>query len=335
MTIKDIAALAGVSISTVSRVISGKDEKCASKAVRERIWDIVSEHKYVPNPMAKNLRSNASNNAVTGVIYIYYAKNESSVSDSYFDTLCKVVMRECVKNGYVVGKRVKANNLDHFLSTHPNVSKKDGLIILGKHQKTPSRLLKLFGKRIVYVTLNKIDLDYDQIICDGKQAGLLAMSHLYENGHKKIAYIGQEYDEIRFLAYREFLQKNKLNLPSSYVLNCLMTSEGGYNASKIFVKLQDMPTAIFCANDETAIGVLQGLREANLKVPKDVSVISIDNIKNIEMIKPALTDVEIPLGELGAMAVKTLLDRISNGHKLPIILTMPSSLVKRESVSKV
>ena len=81
------------------------------------------------------------------------------------------------------------------------------------------------------------------------------------------------------------------------------------------------------------MGVLKGLKELGISVPRDLSIVSIDNIKNVDITEPPLTDVEIPLKELGQIAVKVLLDRINNGHELSLTVKLPCSLIKRESVA--
>ncbi|MEG1806280.1 MAG: substrate-binding domain-containing protein, partial [Clostridia bacterium] len=201
-----------------------------------------------------------------------------------------------------------------------------------KSDFAPRELLNMFSKRVVYIALNKVHLDYDQVMCDGREATEIAMQHLFDNGHKRIAYVGELTDEIRFVTYKEFLIRKNIEMPREYAIETTMTEKGGLIAAARLLEIQKRPSAIFCANDVTAIGVIKGLTLSGVKIPKDISVISIDNIKAIEKDAPILTTVEIPLKELGSIAVKVLCDRINGGHKVRIKVTLPVTLIKRASV---
>ena len=93
-------------------------------------------------------------------------------------------------------------------------------------------------------------------------------------------------------------------------------------------------SAIFCANDTTAIGVIHALKEQNLRIPEDISVISVDDIETAQYLSPMLTTIHIPLEELGRVTARTLIDRINGGHRLPMRITLPFYIAKRDSCGK-
>lgn len=216
-----------------------------------------------------------------------------------------------------------------------HLGKHDGLVILGKTEGSKLPLITAFRKQVVYITLNQMGLEEDQVMCDGQQATEKALKYLYENGYRSIAYIGEGKNEIRYVSYRSFLIKMRLDCPREHIISTSMTTEGGYSAAKRLLECKDLPTSVFCANDVTALGVLKGLRDSGVMVPKDISIISIDNIAEAELSNPPLTTVKIPLRDMGSMAVKTLVDRINNGHRVYMNIFMPSKLVIRESVKKI
>lgn len=332
MTIKDVAIHAGVSISTVSRVVNGKEEKCASHEVRQRIWQAVNELGYVPNKSAIELKQIEKNKVESGRIFIYLARLKTDRVNSYFEELSEKVKEECLAQGMKIGKVIKGDETAEFLKQKIQISKNDGLIVLGKHDVVPREFLSLFSKRVTYIALNNVELNFDQVMCDGKEATEVAMKTLYENNHRRIAYVGEIIDEIRYVAYKNFLISKNIEMPRDYAIGTTMTEKGGLVGVAKFLEIRNRPTAIFCANDVTAIGVIKALRLSGIKVPEEVSVISIDNIKAVEKEMPILTTVEIPLKELGSCAVKVLCDRINGGHKVRMKVILPVTLIKRTSV---
>jgi len=113
-----------------------------------------------------------------------------------------------------------------------------------------------------------------------------------------------------------------------------LSSDGGYTGANMLIDRNTDVTAIFCANDKTAIGTMHALKERNLKVPSDISIISIDDIDTAQYLSPMLTTVHIPLEDLGKMTAKILIDRINGGHKLPMKTILPFYIAKRESCRK-
>ncbi len=191
--------------------------------------------------------------------------------------------------------------------------------------------LKKYYKNIVYAGLNSIDYSYDQIICDGYKASMAAVKYLASLKHTNIGYIGEVNNEVRYKGYSDAL--NELNLPVNHqsIINAQLSTDGGYIGTKKLLSSKANVTAIFCANDTTAIGALKAIKESNLRVPEDISIISIDDIDMAQYVSPMLTTVHIPIDELGKITTKILIDRIEHGHTLPIKIDIPFTLTKRES----
>lgn len=333
MTLKDVAEKAGVSVSTVSRVIASSNEKCASEEVKKRIWKAVQETGYRPNQSAQALRKGApGQNECAASICCLFARSKDFASDRYFEELSGYVKQEIMRQGYRLGKQFAQHDAQEVVTGNYRPGKRDGLVVMGRTQDALAPLISLFGKRVVYITLNQMHIAADHVMCDGRQATEIAMRYLYSNGHRKIAYIGEYKGEIRYKSYAEFLAQNNLQLQWGHIVFAEMNAEGGYAAAKELLKRSTRPTAIFCANDVTAIGVLARLKDSGVRVPQDISVISIDNIRDASLCSPGLTTVSIPLRDLGTFAVKTLADRIQHGHTFPLSIFMPPELVIRGSV---
>lgn len=324
-TIKDVAKLAEVAPSTVSRVLNGEN-KCATESVKKRIFDAAAKLDYVPSQAAKSLKK-GKDSTVANRISILFARN-SSIEDTYFSDLARFVKREAIKAGCLLGE-------EYFGDEEISPKKSEGLVVLGRPRSSLSGFISKFGGRVVYVTLNKVGSHSDHVLCDGKEAAKLAMKYLFDKGHRKIAYVGEYSDEIRYVGYKEFLIENRLEFRSDYVINTSMSIRGGMKGAEELIKLNELPTAVFCANDLTAVGVIEKLKENNIKVPDKLSVIGIDNIPKAEEIEPLLTTVSVPTRELAHFAVMMLCDKLSGGHTINAMTFLPPTLVVRDSVKKI
>lgn len=334
MTLKEIAKEAGVSISTVSRVINQKGTAPASKEVQDRIWEIVRKTGYSPNTAARNLKSgrDASDAPPSRSIACIFARTHEPMKDAFFSTLARGIEHEAFRHNYIVKYIITSldiNNPATFrLITDNQV---DGAAVLGRCDKQMLSFLKKYFNYVVYSGLNNLNAKYDQIICDGHMAAVTAVEELMKLGHSKIAYIGETSNENRYEGYCAALASKNLPIKRDCIVNVPMGYEGGYNgALKLLNNSRDF-TAIFCPNDITSIGIMKALQENNLRIPKDVSLISIDDIDLVQYITPMLTTVHIPISEMGEMAAKILIDRIEGGHHLPMKISLPFYITTRES----
>jgi DNA-binding LacI/PurR family transcriptional regulator len=335
MTLKEIAARAGVSISTVSRVINNKDTKAASPEVQEKIWSIVRETGYTPNAAARNLKlgeiekTNIKENRNIACIV---ARSENAMNEPFFLDLSRSLEKEAFKHGYVLRYTFSAFDLNS--SNTSNIitnTKVDGVIVLGRFNLNLSNFLKKYYKNVVYAGLNSIDYNYDQVICDGHKASVTAVKYLASLRHTNISYIGETSKEVRFKGYSDALKELGLPMNHKNIIDAQLSTDGGYNGAKKLLDNKTNTTAIFCANDITAIGAIKAIKESGLRVPEDISIISIDDIDMAQYVSPMLTTVHIPIDELGKITAKTLIDRIEHGHSLPMKIEIPFTLTKRES----
>lgn len=337
MTLKEIATEAGVSISTVSRVINKKGPHVASPEVQDRIWEIVSKTGYVPNENAVNLkrRSNPSVTDRSKSIACLFARTAESINDPFFSQLARSVEAEAFKQGYYVQYSLTEFDVKRPEMIHTILSEKiKGVVILGRCDKTLLSVLKNYFKYVSYTGLNELDAKYDQVICNGEEASAEAVRFLYNQGHRNIAYIGEKKNECRYKGYVRTLEELGIPYNEDYVADVQLSSENGYHGALSLMKNAEGVTAILCANDLTAIGAMRALRELDIKIPKDMSVIGIDDIDMAQYMTTKLTTVHMPVEEMGQMATKILIDRIEAGHKLHMKLSLPFYIVERESCGK-
>lgn len=336
MTLKEIAKEAGVAVSTVSRVINKKSTNVASKEVQDKIWEIVRRTGYTPNSSARSLKCGTSPalTAAPGSIACLFARTDDPISDPTFSIMARSIEKEAFKHNYVIKYSFHVSDIQDA-STFTQIANEqvDGVVILGRCDHQVYHLLKKHFTCIVYIGLNQLDAKLDQVICDGYEAAQSAMSHLLALGHRRIAYIGETRSEARHNGYRIALANSNIPLNPSIIINVPLSSgsEGGYQGTRKLLQNRADITAIYCINDLTAIGAIRAIKEAGLRIPEDISVISIDDIATSQYISPMLTTIHIPVEAMGQMTAKVLIDRIESGHSLPMVVKLPFYMAHRES----
>lgn len=332
MTLKDIARETGVSISTVSRVINGKTPGAASKEVQDKIWAAARKGGYIPNTSAQTLRQGKQDKILHQSIACIYARSTNVQNDAFFSSLTRSIEQETLKNGYVVKYAFYTFNMDSPATQSQILGNDvDGAVILGRCSRGTLNYLKEHFRKIVYTGLNAIEADYDQVICDGYSVAHDAVNYLLEQGHERIGYIGDVRNEVRYDAYCKVLKEHQIPFDRNITAHVALSSEGGYQgANRILNRCGDVD-AIFCTNDITAIGAVKAIQEHGLQIPRQIAVISMDDIEIAQFVSPMLTTMHIPTDEMGKMAAKILIDRIQGGHTLPLKISLPYYLVKRES----
>jgi DNA-binding LacI/PurR family transcriptional regulator len=337
LRLKDIAEQANVSVSTVSRIINSPNGSFATPEVRDRVWRVIRETGYTPNPIARQLRKGESEKKQepSKTIACVFGRARAPADNPFFAEVVRAIEQQALKKGYVVVSvysllDTKGASLLEKVSS----VRADGAIVVGRFDERMRDFFNRTYKYLVYTGLNAMSSDWDQVISDGYAAAETAIRHLHSLGHRRIGYIGETDEEVRFDSYRNTLASLGIAYDPTLVCSCPLEKKGGFEgASRMLEKVERMPTAIFCANDITAIAVMQRLLQAGLKVPRDISVMGIDDIDIAQYMNPMLTTVDIPKMELGRNAVRLLIDRIENGKTIPMTIKLPYRLVVRESVA--
>lgn len=325
MSLKKIASLVGTSPSTVSRVLNNTSSTCASKELQEKIWKAARDTGYCPNESARQLRKNTKMTQNVSHISVVLARITNLDEDPFFYELFHNLEIELFQQGTLIDQVIYAEeSLTYNLSS-------DGVIILGRcSQKLLDHILQQ-TKNVVGIWRNSMNFNVDEVVCDGKRAAELAMKHLLALGHKSIAYIGDCSFESRYIGYCDMLIKNDIPMNYNLIKQTDQTAASGYLAVSQLLT-QEIPfSAIFCANDITAISVLNFLKENRRQIKRKISVISIDNIEESQNTSPFLTTIHIPRAEMAHMAVQLLLDRIQKKHTEIIRIEFPCRIIQRDS----
>ncbi len=330
MSLKEIASMVGTSVSTVSRVLNNTSSTCASKDLQNRIWEAARRTGYLPNEAARQLQKADSAPAQTFHVSIVLARITSLEKDLFFSELFRNLEVELMKQRTRIDDVIYAEE-----SFSQDLSSTGGVIILGRCSQKLLSHITAQNHNVVGIWRNPMNFNVDEVICDGKKAAEQAMRHLLSCGHKKIAYIGDCSYESRYIGYCNMLIQYQI--PMDYNL-IKQTNQTGEEAEPAFLELLQNKlsgkadfTAIFCANDSTAMRVLALLRAQKKAVRESISVISIDNVEESQETRPLLTTIQIPRSEMAHMAVTLLLDRISHAHEEAVRIELPCRLVLRDS----
>lgn len=333
VTMKDIAKLAGISHTTVSRVIN--DHKNVNSKTRERVEEIIKRFEYVPQVNARSLRSIKKKYAV-GLLPLYDIKNLPCHAD-FFQEILMGVVSKLHKSGYILN--LFFNEDDFRLISKDKI---DGLIIIGIESNFTYYIYRLFGLDVPIVMVNqKIDipeLRLSAVISDDENGSYQATSYLLNLGHKEIGFINgpPKYSPCfdRKKGYIKALRERKIDIKPNLIKEGNFTRESGYKVGLELLKENPRISSVFAANDLMALGIIKSIKENGLQVPRDISVIGFDNIAFSKMSDPSLTTINKPRELMGNKAVEILLKQINKPNEFyqqEIIL--PTNLIIRESTA--
>lgn len=328
-TIKDVAALAGISYTTVSHVLN--KTRPVSEQVRLKVEAAIAELDYVPSAVARSLKARST--ATIGLLV------PNSVNP-YFAELARGIEDACERNGYCV---ILCNSDDNPQKQRSYLrvlleKRIDGLIVasVGEDSDLQGSLASVRTPMVI-VDRALEGVEADLVSIDHEQGAYLATRHLLELGHRDIACIGGPAStntaQLRLAGFQRALAEAGVSVADDHIVNSDFTSLGGYGAA---AQLLDgaRPTAIFAGNDMIGIGVLRAAAERNICVPGELSVIGFDDIQLSRYVFPALTTVGQSIRELGESAAALLLSRIAQPLRgAPEQRIVAPKIVLRESTA--
>lgn len=314
-TIKDIARIAGVAPSVVSRALNNKYG--VKESTRQRIVEIARELGYYPNSAARSLVTRRTE--MIGVVM-------ADISEPYYSQTIKGMEYLATQTGYTLLFSNSYENVEQGQVLHKMISgeRVDGLVIVGSNIQEKSFISTLLEREIPFVLVerNFSDPRVNCIWVDNVRGGYLATKFLIDKGHKKIAHIaGNLYFQValdRIEGYKRALAEAGIGFTEEWVAAGDFLTEGGYQAMKELLPLGC--TAVFAANDAMAYGALQAIWEAGLSVPDDIAIIGFDDLEFSGLTNPPLTTVRQPRYEMGRRSVEILVsvlrDKQPNGVKI-------------------
>lgn len=308
VTIKDIAKIAGVSHTTVSRALNNNAK--IKPQTRQRIMKIAEDLKYVPNLNAKSLVTNK--NYTVG---LFFSSIESGTSSSFLANTLKVIYEGLDENYLLsVGAIENITNIDTALR-----NRFDGILVLSQSDKDDDFIYQAKNLKIPLVVLNR-HVDDDSIINiigDDRQGVKKALQMAYQAGHRKFGLIegipNFKSTSERRQGFFDVLSQTDAKLSTQTVKTGDYSTESGKKAMLEILSLKERPDLVFCSNDDMAIGALKACYEQGIKVPDEISLIGFDNIHYSQYTNPSLTTIERPINKMSRLGLSYLV-QLMNGE---------------------
>ena len=335
VTIKEVAKLAGVSPSTVSRVIS--DSPRISDETKKTVREAMDELGYHPNAIARSLVSKAT--YTIGIVMPQ--STERAFLNPFFPQALSGVSAAAHEQGYCIllstGKTEKEQ-----LESMQNIvmgGRVDGVIIM--YSSVDNEALDTLNKlRIPAVVIGKplkpkgiLYVDNDNV-----EASFNVTEKLIKKGHKKIALISGSFKFVvsldRLDGYINALKKYNMSFKKEYVLELSeFIKEGAYDKTKTLLELEERPTALVVTDDVMAFGAMDAIKEKGLRIPEDIEIISFNNVPSAELTNPSLTSVDIDAFTLGYEASKLIIEKVKGEADKDRVI-VPTKIIYRESSLK-
>lgn len=328
VTIKDIAKLAGVSHTTVSRALN--DSPLIKPDTKKKIKKIAAELHYVPNFNAKSLVNQKSY-----TIGVFFSSISHGTSSSFLVDVIKGINSVLDENYSIAVNGI--DTLVHFDKIIPQ--RFDGIIVLSQSDTDNAFIYYIQQTGIPMVVLNRQldDPAIPNVSANDQQGAEKAVDEAIKLGHKRLGYINGK-NSFRSSAERKqgflnSLLKANVTVRPDYLVDGDYSMESGFAKMNQLLTLSDPPSIVFCANDDMAIGALKACFSKNKKVPADISIIGFDDISFAQYSTPALTTIHKPIDIISNIGMQKLIALI-NGEKLKETqILVDTHLVKRESLS--
>lgn len=328
ISIVEVAADAGVSMTTVSHALSGK--RAVSATTRAKVLASVERLDYRPNVLAQSLR-----NQRTRTVGLLIA----DITNPYYPAVARAVHDELAAQHYLsfIGNTDGDRDVEaSFL--HEMVARSVDGIIMQPMALSPTEIYEIVGESMPLVVAGTDDGDrrVDMVGSDDAVGITEAVGHLHSRDYRRVGFLGgPEHlgpSDGRLAAFRAAMNGLGLPVVEDWVRRAAFTRDGGFHVAGDWLAGGGFPDAIMCANDLIAIGVLDAARAAGLSVPRDLAIVGFDDIETANLVTPRLTTVINPATAVGAACAKVLLHRMQEGptqqanHR-----ALPTRLVVRES----
>ncbi|MBP8250926.1 MAG: LacI family DNA-binding transcriptional regulator [Herpetosiphon sp.] len=333
-TIEEIAQLADVSRSTVSRVLN--EHPSVRPHVRERVLQVIQEQGYAPDAAARSLARRRSN-----IIGLVIPRSVAETfSDPFFGPVVHKLTEACMHHNYFLMLAMVTSDIEHdFYRQIVRSRHFDGVIMLSSDIDDPilplmmkdNIPLVLFGGHPYLTQLSWVDVNQ-------REGARLAVQHLVGLGHRRIAHITglitMAAAQDRRDGYKQAVSEAGLVLRPDYIVEGDWSQRSGYLATNILLQRPNPPTAIFIGNDSMCMGAIQAINEAGLKIPQDISLVGFDDLPTFaQYTSPRLTTIRQPIGDLAHQCVKLLLDQLAQDMPTPRHTIISPELVIRDSTA--
>lgn len=326
VTIKDIAKIANVSHTTVSRALN--NSPLIKEDTKRRIIKLAEQLHYTPNYSAKSLVMKKSY-----TIGLFFTSISSGTSSSFFAETVKGV-NSVISEDFNMSVR----GIDDYKDfTSFNNQRFDGIILMSQSDSDSLFIYHILQQNIPLVVLNRqVEGEIINILSNDREGSYEVVHYLIEQGHKKIGIIEGKEGFRSAIERREGYLKAMLECQLQPQLNWMQPGEydmkSGYEAMNKLLALENCPTAVFCSNDDMAIGAMNAIFAKNLKVPEDISIVGFDDIGFSQYTTPRLTTVKRPIEKISVLGAQKLLGMLNGEPKVKDRILVNTKLQIRQSV---
>jgi len=331
VTIQDVAAHAGVSAMTVSRVINNHAR--VASATRVRVEQAITELGYVPNALARGLIQGRTRTIALIV---------SDISNPFFTQIARGVEDVAQRNGYAVtlGNSDESTEKERLYVNAMLSNRIDGLLIAaaGSDSRKTLDFISQRNTRFVLIDRDVEGIQADAVVGDSIGGARILTEHLIRLGHRRIGLVTGPLDvstaRDRLQGYQEALRTHSIEVDHTLVVESDYKRQGGFRAAHQLLALPSgqRPSAVVASNNFMGVGLIEALREARLKVPDDIAVVCFDDLELASALDPFLTVVAQPARTFGTVATQLLLERLGGAESLPRRkIVLPPELIVRVS----
>ena len=339
VTMRDVAKEANVAVSTVSQVFNNKPN--VSPTTRQQVLEVARRIGYSKNGYSNTLLDSPI--STIGLLTGSFPGGNTLLTNTFFSKIIVNIERECQRNNLNL---MYANiEIDDHLHTHdmpPMLLNEliDGVIVVGAFlDETITSIYNRASRNIILIDgYTSDECAFDSILIDSRQGAASAVSHLIENGHRKIGLIGSNANDFPSLAQRreayiQTLQRHGIH--ETFIEESSLQYSVAYDATIRLMKKHPNITAIFSCNDEIAVkSIIPALQSLNYSVPDDISIIGFDDTDIASYSSPALTTVRVDRELMGTLGVQRLIERANNPGQSPMKTVISTRLVVRETVKR-
>ena len=331
VSIKDVANKAGVSISTVSKALN--DKSSVSSSTIERIKQTAEEMGYVPNSRARVFATKETKQ----IVFVADIPKDTAFYNPHIFEIIMGLQHSVSKSGYsLIVESVEKKEALEYISSLYKKNMADALVVHASiiTKRLESLIVKsnlphlIIGQPDYQSTLSWIDTD-------NTLSGAIAIRHLLKKDYYPVAFVGGKADDMislhRFEGAERELKQNNLSFEEQYVLSTSSTIVSGMNAAKKILKMEKPPRSVLCANSVIAFGMMQELRNQNVRVPKDIAVMTFDRYPFSDFTEPRVTSVDMNMYEIGEEAGSILIKNLSHPNLRIQTFTSEPCIFERES----
>ncbi|TCI24291.1 LacI family transcriptional regulator [Exiguobacterium sp. SH3S2] len=333
-TIYDLAKKTGFSITTVSKALN--NYKDVNEKTRAKILKAAAEMDYLPNAHAQSLSTKKS----WAIGVMFSEANEVGMKHPFFNGIIESFRHATEEQGYdLMFASRNLRNRDMSYLEHFKHRAVDGIVVICS-DRMDEQVQELMQSDIPIVVVDMDSADCSVVYSDNIAGARLAVNHLYELGHRKIAHIAGDRTidagATRIKGYELAMQALDLPIEPGYLINAgFFSVEEGKQAMEKLLQLETPPTAVFVAGDQMAIGAIEAVHEHGLRVPEDISIIGYDDIDMIKYITPKLTTIRQDTDEIGEAAAELLIEQMTAKERLTERRVIPVKLIERLSCAPV